>query len=455
MYRRLISSMLAFALLFTLAFLSGCGSKEKNETGSASSLSTESTTAKETKKEEPKVTVRLFVRYGAGTLPIDAAFKARKEEFIKQNPNITVDDMSISEGKAYDDKLKTMIATGDVPEICTTYGGEGERGYAENKVFENLVPFFEKDKEWYDAFLPLFDNWQFDGLDGVYGVPSEFMATGIFYNDEIFKKTGLTPPQTMEELQEVAPKLKEAGYIPMALGAKSDFRGGQFFSNMLYKRFSFDEILDICTTRNIKYTDTAIVDLLKMIDELNKAEVFGPNAIAVDQNQDNALFFSEKSAMHFDGTWFAGNVVESPIKDKIKFMPFPYFKDYPQYKDNWFGGAGAGFSLSAKADDLQKDAAFKLIKFLVSKEAFESYRQEIKAGFYPSKLSESSDLDPIVTNMSNVINTGKLFKPLYVRFDKVPTMRGKVFEGIQGIISGKSAEAVAGELVKEIEKQAK
>lgn len=126
------------------------------------------------------VTLRVFTRWSDDT-PQSVAFRNRLDLFMEMNPHVTIKDISVNDEAAFNDKWKASVATGDVPEIFQNYGGESFKQYVTNGLLLDLADTLDSNSEWKDAFLPLFDSWQYDDVEGTYGVPYEFYAIGIFF----------------------------------------------------------------------------------------------------------------------------------------------------------------------------------------------------------------------------------------------------------------------------------
>ncbi|WP_353476655.1 extracellular solute-binding protein (plasmid) [Salipiger sp. H15] len=66
-----------------------------------------------------------------------------------------------------------------------------------------------------ENFIAGVRNFYADADGKFIGMPFNSSAPILYYNTEAFEKAGVEPPKTWEEFEEVAPKLKEAGYLPM------------------------------------------------------------------------------------------------------------------------------------------------------------------------------------------------------------------------------------------------
>ena len=71
------------------------------------------------------------------------------------------------------------------------------------------------------------DTVTIDG--GVYGIPMDTQAWGVFYNKELFEQAGIEDvPKTVTELEDCVDKLNDAGITPFAAGYATEWTIGQF-----------------------------------------------------------------------------------------------------------------------------------------------------------------------------------------------------------------------------------
>jgi multiple sugar transport system substrate-binding protein len=126
------------------------------------------------------------------------------KDFMRQNPDVKVNVTPIAWDVAHD-KLITAIAgnkTPDVSQMGTTWMGEFAKTGALEEVPGSIDTgaFFESAKE----------TGVVDG--STFGVPWYVETRVLYYRTDIAKKAGITkPPETWDELKEMARAMKEKG----------------------------------------------------------------------------------------------------------------------------------------------------------------------------------------------------------------------------------------------------
>ncbi len=395
--------------------------------------------------EEP-ITIRILTRWsdqsGAST-----AFRNRLQSFMEQNPDIIIEDLSINDESSFGEKLKVLIASGDVPEIVQNYGGAGNRIYFESDVYVDLRPYLDDDPEWAAGFVPLFGEWEFDDLPGTWGVPYELFAISLFYNRTIFEEAGLEPPETIEELMEQGEVLKSAGYIPISTGVADNFRGGHLFTNLLIKKHG-PEFVERLNRGTASFEDQEVIEILTLMKTMQDEGMLGENITAVNYAADNALFGSGETAMHFDGSWFLSDGALSRIDAGV--VPFPYFESAPQNRNIIMGGSAAGLALGASEDPDKLDAAIKLLKYLTSIEHFEYIRDFTGGGVYPVKLPPTDNVSSLTVEYADTFSAAEAFVGDIGNGVPLPQMVEVTRNAIQGMFAGAiSPEQAASQMARE------
>ncbi|OCX64545.1 glycerol 3-phosphate ABC transporter substrate-binding protein [Thioclava sp. SK-1] len=125
----------------------------------------------------------------------------------------------ISKG-TYEEALSSGIAAfraGEQPNIlqvfdagsATIIAAQGATIPAEDLITGAGEAFNRED------FIAGVRNFYADSAGKFIGMPFNSSAPIMYYNTQAFEAAGVEPPKTWEEFEQVAPKLKEAGYLPM------------------------------------------------------------------------------------------------------------------------------------------------------------------------------------------------------------------------------------------------
>lgn len=172
--------------------------------------------AKETSKSGDKIVLR-YATYRVGTHPTAAQEKECLERFEElYGDEIELEIEELPSDTAYTDKMKTLAASGELPDLVD--GKNGIKDLAiENGQAVDILPYLEKNAEWRDDLSDeaIAANTSEDGK--LYSLVSLTQISGYFYNKEMFKDAGIEPAKTWDEFMSNCQKLKKAGYTPIAL----------------------------------------------------------------------------------------------------------------------------------------------------------------------------------------------------------------------------------------------
>jgi multiple sugar transport system permease protein len=210
------------------------------------------------------------------------------------------------------------------------------------------------------------------GEGHVYGVPFNFDSRALYYNKDLLKRAGYNaPPETWEQLQEMAVRLTEKdekGRV-LRLGFVPNF-GNTFL--YLYGWMNGGEFMS-ADMRHVTLNDPKIVGALdwmtKLYDDLGGAkQVYAFQSTF--QGGDLDPFIIGKVAMKIDGVWMLDAMTQfgGQMNWAIAPPPVPASERARGVKtSSWVGGWCYAVPSSAK----QKDAAWELIRFLNTKEAIQ------------------------------------------------------------------------------------
>lgn len=315
-----------------------------------------------------------FMSRDSGDTPVAKVYEDQIAAFMEENPDIEVQNDSVYEESAYNNKLKVALSTGETPNIFYYPAIAGLKEWAQNGVLLDLTDSLNEDEEWKNTFLDgALDTYDLSayGVDGIYALPNELNVDAIFYNKALFEKAGIEKtPETMDELYEDIDKLVAAGITPFGVGGKNTWVMGHIFNNILAKRIGRDGIIKLGTGEK-KWTDDDVVECLQITKDLKDKGAFAEGFEGMDYNTQMNQFLTGEVAMISHSSPIIPEMFnsESEILDDISFFAFPYFEDKPEYKDTHVVYT-SGWMLSGTMSDEEKEATLKLVKYMTSKEFY-------------------------------------------------------------------------------------
>jgi ABC-type glycerol-3-phosphate transport system substrate-binding protein len=303
-------------------------------------------------------TVRMWSWYGE-----------QKDEFPKlvakfqdANPNIKVENRVFGTPDQYLPALQAAVAAGDVPEIfaphtrALTYGTGGISADLKSALGDDfLSDFFESANQEYT-------------LDGKqYAIGWMAQTFGLFYNPDILNKAGVDPEsiETWDDLISAAPKFKAIDKYGVSISCNPGTSAMDFFLPLL-TQVSNDPTFFLKLDQGqdgLTWEDPVVVQALELQKRIVDAGVFQPGTTGTSGDQAPQIFYTEKSAMLFNGSWSPQGFIQNASKEfvkKYKVMKNPAISAGAKH---WTANqAGAGWAVSETSKN--KDAALTFLKFL-------------------------------------------------------------------------------------------
>lgn len=428
MRTRILSVLLAAALTASLAGCSGSG----EEQGGGSS------------GDKVKIT---FMSRDSGDTPMAKVYEDQIAAFMEENPDIEVQNDSIYEEAAYNNKLKVAISTGETPNIFYYPAIAGLTEWAESGVIMDLTEALDADPEWKDTFLDgALDTYRLDdyGVEGIYALPNELNVDAIFYNKALFEEAGITEtPETMDELYDAIDKLNAAGITPFGVGGKDTWVMGHIFNNILAKRIGADGIRALGVGEK-SWTDPDVVECLQITKDLKEKGAFMEGFEGIDVNTQMSQFLSGEVAMISHSSPIIPEMYQSDseILDDISFFPFPYFTDKEEYQDTRVVYT-SGWMLSGTMSEEEEEATLKLVKYMTTPEAIQE-RMDAAMRVAPYKnITAPEDAPQIFKDMIEYTDTISNSVGEYFDYDTCPTLVDVSRNGILNMMLSNSAEDTA------------
>lgn len=289
-------------------------------------------------------------------------------------------------------------------------------GYIKNK---RLTP------GWYD-YADLVAAYR-DGIGKyqgkIYGIPVAGETRFVAYRKDLFEKYKKQPPQTMDELLELAKFFngKEKGLYGIAMRAQ---KGIHFASGMMTVMYQMGgQYLDEKDWK-VLVNNPKTVEALKYYVELLQQ---GPPDISTYTHEEAISAFSMgKTAMWFDSTALAPWILDpekSLVSDKVGFVPPPKGS-----KGHYGVLAGWDIGISPDSSKKKKEAVWAFIVWMTGKERAKEY---VNNGGTPVRTSILSDADMVKKNVTfpmqleslkcaaNMVNDGIHWLAPHPKFIKV------------------------------------
>lgn len=281
--------------------------------------------------EEEKVVLNV-INYHVGTDYAADYYTYLFEEFQKteEGKNVEFQFEEIPTTDAYNQKIKLLISSGDLPDIVFNGGNNITELAAKSGKVADLTPYFEEDAEW----KALFDetSLEFNTVDGkIYGVPVSKEISYIYYNKELFEQAGIEAPEvayaSWDEFFAACDKLKEAGITPLGMDSAdsgwltnlwmsaligTNGEAGNTWMNTMYP-----------TDFNTPEVEAAAETIQKMFQEYTT-----PDAVGGKYDPMATHFFNGEVAMFPNGPWMIPDFSEAEkapegFYDKVGIMLMP------------------------------------------------------------------------------------------------------------------------------------
>ena len=284
----------------------------------------------------------------------------------------------------YEETLTATIAAfraGEQPNIvqvfdagaATIIGAEGATIAAEDLLIEAGVDFDRED------YIDGVRYFYADPEGKMVGMPFNSSTPILYYNIEALEAAGVEPPETWEEFQEIAPAIKEAGYVPLAQSHlpwifTENFmsrHNQQFATNANgYEGVEGTELL-LSENAPIKAHFSAVKDWYD-------AGLFGWYGAGWGDNQ--APFENGEVAMWLGSSGSFGGLSQSMGADKFSATFLPYWEGVEGAGTNTFIGGAALFAMSGHSDE-ENAATAAFFEYLTSPEV--QYLWHRETGYVP------------------------------------------------------------------------
>ena len=311
----------------TASLLAGCGGSKSSPAGAGGNQGGAAEPAGD------KVVLNV-INYHVGTDYAAEYYAYLFSEFQKteEGKNVEFKFEEIPTTDAFNQKIKLLISSGDLPDIVFNGGNNITELAVRSGKVQDLTPFFDEDPEWKALFDE--ESLKFNSVDGkIYGVPVSKEISYIYYNKDLFAQAGLTAPEvayeTWDEFFAACDTFKEKGITPLGM----DTADLGWLSNLWYSGLIGTNGEAGNAFMNTMYpTDYSTPEVLQATADLQKMLAGYTTADAVGGKYDTMAthFFNSEVAMIPNGPWMIPDIRSTEkapegFYDKVGIMLLPEY----------------------------------------------------------------------------------------------------------------------------------
>lgn len=305
-WQRFLWSLAVCSLIVCMA--AGCGTQKEQE---------------EKKQKEVKIPMTLTVNPSTGKKNEEAVVKAFNKEY-KGVWKMDVEWVMETE-EDYRQNLKRQNVTDTLPAIVTDIRllPSFYQMMVKDGRLEELSEYIEQDEEWKGMIEPVVMESCSEADGEIYLAPlstAAFSCSGVFWNEELFAKAGITSfPETWEEFWQCCKTLESHGIIPLALHTEGTawvpmlFTTAELASTETGEAFMKELYPD-------SYQNPEGIQMAQILKRLFQYTT--EDAMYSDFDVAYTNFFSGEAAMVANGYWMINQIPEE-YEDKVRFSAFP------------------------------------------------------------------------------------------------------------------------------------
>jgi raffinose/stachyose/melibiose transport system substrate-binding protein len=254
-------------------------------------------------------TASINVWWASGGTDLDNLWASMIKNFESSHPGdkINIEYQSVA-GEAYRAKFLAGLASSSPPALVISWGGGPLDEYVKAGVVQPFADPGVSDAgnpSWKSNFVPVtLQGVTFGGK--IYGMPFEGTQPVFFeYNKTVFKKYGLSFPNTWPELLSDIKTFNSHSVIPIALGNSDNWEGLMYLEYLTDRIGGPQAFLNVEAGDKGAWSEPAIQKALTDIQTLvnDKAFNVGYDSISWTTGAPSALLYSGKAAMQLMGVW--------------------------------------------------------------------------------------------------------------------------------------------------------
>ena len=381
--------------------------------------------------EEPRE-VHYFTSH-APTDDIVLTIQELAEQYAAEGHNIKLVVNTAADRAAYDQRLRTLVAGGQLPEFFEIDGTPYCMELADAGLLVDMEVFLKKIGV-YDQYIPLSLDYQRLSDGRLYQFPLEFSTEMVWYNTDIFEQYDLTAPTTFDEWLNVCQVLSENGVTPLAIEGIDGWPLMRYIAQLPFHRANNDSLVAL-SKGEAKFSDPIGLESAQFV--ANIGQYFQTGFSSTDYSTAFGLFLDGKTAMFEIGTWELNRFVSANLPEglHVDYFYMPTCEDAVTAPNDYWAFGGIGIACAQATFDEEMEAFITYIingydELYQSKQHFPARKVEI---------TDESAYDPLFMRVmaDNAVIGTEACKPWDVLLptDVVQTLHNELIELAMGTIT--------------------
>ena len=305
-----------------------------------------------------------------------------------------------------DQKVTTLMASNDLPELCIYESGVRLKNVIESGQILDLDAALTDlgVRDYVDDGAASLLIGLVDGV-GLYDLPLGLNVEGFWYNKSVFEAAGLdpnAPPTTWDEFMAACEAIKAIGIAPIAQGGADQWPMTRVLNAYLVRSVGLSAVKD-AMDGTTKWTDDNYVAAAQMFQDMATNGYFVAGMNTVDYTTAVEMVMGGQAGMQYNGSWVTSNLSSEANlagEDGIGFFNVPLVNDSSTLDDYSMNCGNILMVSAAKYDEAVGD----FLKFLVTH--IGDFAMENQDSFKGFKIDNMPEDLPVYTQIvGNALST--------------------------------------------------
>lgn len=398
-------------------------------------------------EQDDKVTLTFMHRWTME--PMKSATEEMIRAFEKENPDIKINVITAT-NSSYKQKIKTVINSSAPPDIFFTWGDEYLNKFVREGLVLDLSSYMEKHQTIEELVPGQTAAFQYQG--GIYGIPLKIDAKLWFYNKEVYKKLGLSPPGTYEEFLKQLEVIQAAGITPIYFGNSDPYAGAHYLTTLNQKCVPEKTLKADYSLEDGSFSDPGYLQALTIYEDLH--QYMNADTAAYDWSFSYSGLINGDCALVYDQYVTIADSMEMDAeftKNNLGIFPFPTIEG-ARGNQSIITGTPDGYAVSSKTK--HPEEAFRFLQYILSKKNTLRY---LESSYWVNattdlfeNIGQYTDIEPLIEGIKYIKTSPSTTPWLDTELD--PKIAQTYLNGLQQIDTG---EATPKQLLKQIQLAAK